>query len=285
MKLISVFAIWRDGSLYVDRTLKQLEEFEAAGEYRFQYFFYENDSIDNTASVLSNWINRDGRVGVFKSEVLNAPKYGRSIKPERMAFLCLCRNKCKLLSGENKSDFSLIFDSDIIFSYDNLKRHLYTLSSSPNAVMVAANSRQNIPDLVHNISPDSYYDTYAFKDKYGNVGPYFSDCPSYLPEDRSAWALGHPIRVNSAFGGFAILPSTVFNSISWSAEFNCDHVNFCYEAGRFGDIYVDPLSKVYIELLESDIDMPNYVRMGNQARDIINQVNNLRSSCYPQHVV
>ena len=46
---ISVYALWRDSESHIHRTLNQLEDLEKLG-FDFEYFFYENDSKDNTVS-------------------------------------------------------------------------------------------------------------------------------------------------------------------------------------------------------------------------------------------
>ena len=73
-KKVSVFCIWRDSEKTIDRTLKQLESLESLQNYEFSYYFYENDSEDNTKSVLGNWLI--DRSGSFLSEKLSAKKFG-----------------------------------------------------------------------------------------------------------------------------------------------------------------------------------------------------------------
>ena len=57
---IAVYSLWRDSEPHIHRTLSQLEDLEAL-DYDFEYYFYENDSKDNTASILIDWtVNREG---------------------------------------------------------------------------------------------------------------------------------------------------------------------------------------------------------------------------------
>lgn len=253
---ISVFCIWRDSEKHIHKTLKQLEEIESLKGFKFSYFFYENDSKDNTESILSEWIS--GRNGAFLSEKLNAPKFERVVSVERMKFLCDCRNKCKILAGSNDSDYSLLIDGDIEFTADNFMLALNDIQNLPKAVMATPNVRQNIPDLTFLLSEDSYYDVYPFRDRYGNKGMYFSDCPSYLASDQFNWKIGNPILCKSAFGGFALLDSKAFNKVSWSADINCDHVNMCFDLGFYGAIYCNPRNKVYTTVDFQKIDLDNW---------------------------
>jgi len=266
---ISVFCIWRDSEKWIHRTLKQLEELESLEGFDFSFFFYENDSCDNTASILENWMS--SRSGLFCSEKLQAQKFGSVPSPERMKLLCDFRNKCKALALNNDSDYSLLIDGDIEFSKDNFLLQLEGLWTLPNAVMTTPNVRQNIPDFTFNFSPDSYYDVYPFRDRYGNQGVYFADCPSPQKDDQMNWKLGVPIYCMSAFGGFAIIKSTVFNKVSWSSDLHCDHVNMCYDISRQGRIYCLPRSRVYSTVDLNSINLDSCKNIASEQIEFINK--------------
>lgn len=252
-KKISVFCLWRDSEKTAYKTLKQLENLESVDGFEFSYFFYENDSKDNTVKILEEWLlNRSGKI---QSETLNAKKFESVADPERMKFLCECRNKCKDLALNNEFDYSLLIDSDIEFNNNNFLLQIESLDNINNAVMTTANVRQNIPDLTFNSSLDSYYDTYAFRDEYGNNGLYWSDSPFIRKENRLGWTLGQPQITMSSFGGFAIIKSSIFNKVKWHSDFHCDHVNMCYDISRYGSIYIIPRSKVYVEIDTSKYDL------------------------------
>ena len=261
-KKVSVFCIWRDAEKYIQKALKQLEDIDTIKGYDFSYFFYENDSLDNTEEILRSWMA--SRNGAFLSEKLSAPKFNSTPEIERMKFLCDCRNKCKIISGKNESDYSLLIDGDIEFNQFNFIEQLNNLNSLPNAVMTTANVRQNIPDFTFNSSPDSYYDTYAFRDSYGNNGLYWSDSPFIRKENRLGWMIGEPQITMSSFGGFAIIKSSIFNKVKWHSDFHCDHVNMCYDISRYGNIYIIPRSKVYVDLDISKHDLNHFKNMAQQ---------------------
>ena len=250
---VSVFSLWRDSAKDIDRTLKQLEDLESLEGFDFSYYFYENDSKDDTVEILNKWLS--SRSGELKSENLNMQKFGNTTEPKRMKFLCSCRNKSKDLAKENNSDYSLIFDSDLKFNKENFKLQLQRLNNLESAVMVTANCRQNLPDLTFGFDSCSYYDVYAFRDRCGSEGMYFSDCPSYQRDDQFDWKIGKPIITMSSFGGFAILRSEVFNKVKWSADIHCDHVNMCFDISRYGNIYCDPKSKVYANIDLSKVNL------------------------------
>ena len=62
---IAVYALWRDSEAHIERTLHQLEDLENLN-YNFEYYFYENDSKDNTVNILTKWL--DKRSGKFLHE-------------------------------------------------------------------------------------------------------------------------------------------------------------------------------------------------------------------------
>lgn len=264
-KKVSVFCLWRDSEKTISRTLKQLEDLESLVGFSFSYFFYENDSKDNTVAVLDEWLS--SRSGELKSENLDMQKFGRTTDPKRMKFLCRCRNESKKLAGSNDSDYSLLIDSDIKFNKENFSRQLDTLENCKDAVMVTANSRQNIEDLTFGCCADSYYDAYAFKDRHGNQGMYWSDCPSYKSDDQFNWKLGKPIITMSSFGGLAVIKSDVFNKVEWSADIHCDHVNMCYDISRFGNIYADPKSKIYVEVNLANLNLQSFANMAKSQNE------------------
>ena len=264
-KKVSVFCIWRDSEKTIDRTLKQLESLESLQNYEFSYYFYENDSEDNTKSVLGNWLI--DRSGSFLSEKLSAKKFGSVPDPARMKFLCECRNKSKELAGDNESDYSLLIDSDVEFNNDNFLLQIKDLNNLDDAVMITPNVRQNVGDFVFAKSKDSYYDVYAFKDKHGGDGVYFSDCPSYIQEDRNSWENEEPIMVMSSFGGFALIKSNIFNKVSWDSDICCDHVNMCFDISKYGNIYCEPKSRVYVDLDLGKININSCKKIGYQQRD------------------
>jgi GT2 family glycosyltransferase len=267
-KKISVFCIWRDSEKYIERTLRQLEDIEDrfSKGVEFSYFFYENDSTDKTPDILEKWTSL--RSGLFLSEKINAKKFGSTPCNERMKFLCECRNKSKILASSNQSDYSLLFDSDVEFSSDNLLNLIQDINSLPKAVMVTPNIRQNIPDLVFGYTEDSYYDVYPFRDKHGHEGIYFSDCPSFNKEDQFNWKIGKSIPCSAAFGGFSLIRSSAFNEVYWTADVKCDHVNLCYDLHKYGIIYCNPRNKVYTNVDLSKIDLNACSQIAQQQKDI-----------------
>lgn len=250
---IAVYSLWRDSEPHIHKTLSQLEQLESL-DYDFEYFFYENDSKDNTVEILSNWIS--SRKGKFVHENIKAKKFVSDGSFDRMTFLTECRNKCKSLGASSTSKYCLLIDSDIEFNNQNLIQQIDLLNELDDAVAITPNVRQiNVPDLMCKISPDSFYDLHALIDINGDRGFYFTDCPFTNSKDRFDWVLRKPIKCISSFGGFFVLRNEHFQQVNWSTNGDCEHINFCKELLKFGSIYLDPSSKVYAEPDLTDISM------------------------------
>jgi len=263
---ISVFCIWRDSEKHIHRTLNQLEDLMSLAGFDFSFFFYENDSTDNTPSILEDWMWN--KKGLFLSEKLKAQKFGSVTSNDRMKLLCDCRNKSKMLAGYNESDYSLIFDSDVNFNKDNFLTLVNDIESLDKAVMATPNVRQNIPDLIFQLTPDSYYDVYPFRDRHGYEGMYFTDCPSFNQRDQFDWKIGKPIVCSAAFGGFALIRSDAFNNVSWSSDVKCDHVNMCFDLHKYGQIYCNPRNKVFVEIDLTKVNLQGCEQSARQQREI-----------------
>tara|TARA_R100000664_G_C2756216_1_gene144045 strand:+ start:1635 stop:3272 length:1638 start_codon:yes stop_codon:yes gene_type:complete len=244
-KKISVCALWRDSESHINRTLNQFEDLEEL-DFDFEYYFYENDSKDNTSTLLQAWLK--DREGILKTETLGATKFGSTHDLERMQLLSDCRNKCKDLLCDTESEYTLLVDSDIIFNKENLLAHFETIKSLDDCVMLTPNVRQNIPDLIQHNSQDSYYDILPFWDSEKKNALGWSNCPFRNGIDIMNWNLGKPIKCFSAFGGFALIKTEVLKKINWSTIGASEHVNFCQEINDYGSIYIDPKNKVYAEV-------------------------------------
>jgi hypothetical protein len=258
---IAVYSLWRDSEPHIHKTLAQLESLESL-DYDFEYFFYENDSKDNTVDILNNWMSK--RKGVFVHENIKAKKFVSDGSFDRMTFLTECRNKCKSLGASFTSKYCLLIDSDIEFNNDNFIQQINLLNELDDAVAITPNVRQiNVPDLMCKISPDSFYDLHALIDINGERGFYFTDCPFTNFKDRFDWALRKPIRCISSFGGFFVLRNEHFQQVQWSTNGDCEHINFCKELLKFGSIYLDPSSKVHAEPDLTDISMEACQQIAN----------------------
>jgi Cryptococcal mannosyltransferase 1 len=269
---ISVIGLWRDAGKYIERTLKQLENLLKLNEFNFTFYFYENDSTDNTKSVLESWCKN--KSATLLSEHLSLPKYGSVEDVNRLILLSLYRNKLKRMMSQEKSDLTLMIDTDIIFTSNDFL-DLFNNMKSLDATMVCANVRQyGIKDcLMDQDIKDSFYDVFALRDRYNNNCIYFADCPMVLADDRALWINNKPVRINSGFSGFSLIKTQVLQQCNWSTCQHSEHVNFCTEVLRYGDIYIIPSCKPISIIDTSTITPAIYERVKQQQKAILKHKN------------
>lgn len=242
---ISVFSLWRDSESYVARTLSALEAMERQNPHiQFSYFFYENDSSDKTAEILLKWL--ESRYGKLLSENLSFPSEGSVYTASRMVKMCYYRNRMINLGRYIDTDYSIVFDSDVIFAPDIVSRFLSKVDDE--TVMYTPNITQNIKCKLCGCGKDSYYDVAPFFDRYGQQGLHWACNPFSNIFDRQGFSLGHPVEIKSGFGGFAFFKSFPLNFCNWRTESMCDHILFCEDVRRFGKIKVYPDIQVRVEL-------------------------------------
>ena len=251
MERISILSMFRDSEKYLHDAFERLEALDkATPEFEFEYFFYENDSVDNTVPLLENWLrNKPGRL---ITELLNKPKFGSVPAQERMNDLTYYRNT---LLNENKpfsSSYSLLLDSDVQFEPDLIQQYIDCLDDQ--IVMITPNVLQNIKCKMCDCKTDSYYDSWALIDRYGNHGMTWSSNPFYHPDDRAKWESNNSVSVKSAFGGCPMIKTSSLNKVEWSTDSGCEHWNFCRDVINDGIIVVAPTVVVKVELGASVIE-------------------------------
>jgi hypothetical protein len=239
MKL-NVVSLFRDSEGYLPRTFANLAALER--HHDVAYFFYENDSTDDTAARLGEWMR--GRRGVLVSETLKARKFAQTMEPQRTLALAAYRNTIRREAVRVPSDWTLLLDSDVNFpetlveqylSWDDPRVALYT----PN-IELDRTCRMCRPPW----DRPAYYDTFSLRDRSGRRGVILSCNPFWEDEDRTAWGEGRPVEVHCAFGGAALIRSDVLATCHWHSDGDCEHVAFAQQVRAAGIILVMPAVKV-----------------------------------------
>jgi len=238
---ISIFSLFRDSEPHLPRCLDQLDSLESNTNAEFSYFFYENDSSDNTVEILKKWIaNKSGN---FASEKLSKPKFGSTLDPERMILMSQVRNKMLSLC-DAKTDYSLVFDSDLIFEptviNDFLKFNNLDHIDYPNYSMLTANVRQNVPCKMGSGKQDSYYDSSCLFDINKVNCMTWSDNPFYENQDRMDFASNLPVHIYRGFGSMAFLKTEILKKVNWDSNGESEHWSFCDQLRNYGRIYLMP---------------------------------------------
>ena len=238
---LAVLSILRDEAERLPFFFSFLESLESSHALGGIYCsFYENDSSDSTAEILSHWLS--SRPGSFISECFSEKphaEFGRDAS--RTIRLADARNKALKPLLKSNCAWLLVIDADLVVRSDQVLSLLELCQANPDASMVCASAVQAVPDVLGD-APYSYYDSWALRDLAGNGGLTFLQNPFHRTTDRWRWMAGLPVSVRSAFGGMAILPMSVIRRLHprWDGQNGCEHWAFCDTVRQHGPVLACP---------------------------------------------
>ena len=137
MLKISVILLIKNGYdyiLYLDDLFNEIE-LKYKNIYDLEYYFYENNSTDNTVDAFKFFFK--DRKGEFFSENLSINKnFSDIVAKERAQYMAFLRNKLKSKHNFLDSDFTLLLDADIVFNIETLERLLLNFNKIENLIGV-----------------------------------------------------------------------------------------------------------------------------------------------------
>lgn len=215
---INVFVTCRNNETTIGKMLAGLKAMERRlGQYKFNYYFYENDSSDDTPNLIKDFFSYSR--GRFLCEKLGKKHWSGSSDPRRMLDLAIYRNRMiELCDTWDNSTYSFILDSEIGFPHDIMEKQIAFIQSKKDAVMVTPYGKPE--------HSETYYDQYAYRGIKDDI----------VPIDINA-----PFEAKSAFCGFACILSSALRQSHWDCTGSeSEHIHFCNMVSRYGKIYVDP---------------------------------------------
>ena len=241
---VSVILLLKNNEFYVKKLNELFDPFEKDSKFKFTYYIYENNSTDKTKESLVEFIK--GREGRVILENMNNPEhFGSVISKERGEFMSKIRNKLKGLHGTLTSDYTLLIDSDVIFTKEGFDEMLSQIDEENVMVTpfsVCWKTYQNRKTL-------HYYDTLAkitddnisYKENMNTC--MFHDCEHCLRHrknhniniDNKHLLKDNVIKVKCAFAGFCLIKTDIYNKVNWD-ETICEHHSFCEKVREFGNI-------------------------------------------------
>lgn len=249
---ISIILLIRDGASYIDFLNEKFKEYK---NNDYEFFIYENNSLDKTNVSLSNFFkNHKGR---FRSERLRGRKsrmYG-GISMDRGEHMMFLRNSLKKFHGELDSDYTLLIDADSIFNEKCIDNMINFLEKSD---YIASGSFGICYDVYNNSKREHYYDSLSMitmDDKcFINTqnSCFYKECEFCKEKMTNLKLLGrHKIEerhlisrkdniseMKSFFGGFFMLKTNIYNKISWGKSV-CEHHSFCSDLRKYGNICIN----------------------------------------------
>lgn len=228
MQRIAVFACFRDNEDFLPQFFFQLQQLEKhyVNCYRFEYYFFENDSIDQTVTMLQRFLRT--RKGALDSRVLRKAKFGAVIQLSRATAMAMYRNMniAQFSVSRSLPDWILILDTNICYGPHVLRQLLYPLQNDSTIGMSVG--------FTHATEhPEHYYDTLAFTNNEGqnykdlDKQCLFVDCPNCKVNQIQRQSVDQ-IDVQSAFGGFAVFPGHLLPFIKWDDRGVCEHFGLCH---------------------------------------------------------
>jgi hypothetical protein len=254
IETIHVLGMYRDNEKYLEFLFKMLETFELKYDVAFKYYFFENNSKDDTREKLQQFVKTRKNSRLILCNVKkDYENIGDGRNLNRIASLAKLRNKfvdnCLPFPS---NEWCLIVDSNIYFKQDILEQVFNTCSpSNDNIAMMCMYTQQLMIPAIHKTNTDKpilikhFYDTYSFYDVnkrtfYPKCA--FQKCEACSINDASNKNIRVPsdqpvVDVTSAFGGFVFIKSDIMNNtkIRWDTvcydmktnQSLCEHVIFC----------------------------------------------------------
>ncbi|WP_167268529.1 glycosyltransferase family A protein [Dyadobacter arcticus] len=198
----------------------------------YRVYIVENDSIDQTPSILKAWASENQRVKVI-CNTFGHPRFKQIKDNTRASMLAFHRNMyLKAVSGEcHDFDVLIVLDTDIEIGW-SIQGICHSFSHSNWDVIGSQGlffRKSKVSEIVH-------FDAWAFREK-GRV-----ESHENAIINRLMWAKGSAlIPLWSCFGGLAIYNSTCLPFMNYSGP-DCEHVELHNNLRNFGcdRIFLNP---------------------------------------------
>lgn len=226
---IAVLCLTRDSEQYLENNIEKITHLlELALDYKI--ILYENDSIDNTKTVLQKLADKNKNIRYY-TEDNGRKKFGSVKSLERTQSLAEYRNKLlnQIKNDRNLCvyDYVMVMDLDFAdFSEPGILNSFGWLSDNNSIDAIAGNSFEL--KKVFNEYSLWNYDSWAFRFSWWNE----LKNNEYIRYNPMLWfglfimPMGSPLlQVNSAFGGTAIYRTKKFIHGVYDG-YDCEHVCF-----------------------------------------------------------
>lgn len=234
---ITILSLVRNLEAKLPTNISTLLQFFSLHNANTNIVFFENDSIDNTKKILSDFKTKYPTNIHIISEDNGKKQFGPVKSEERLKALSEYRNRAKDYAKNLKSDFVIVLDMDFDeISLDGLLNSFGWLATESNISAVAGNSFEYKKGLASN-DPNLYnlwnYDSWAFRQNWWLDFHNAQPCPTNTIDPMVWFGLwippngSYPISVNSAFGGCCIYRSSIYFNGQYDYK-DCEHVCFHY---------------------------------------------------------
>lgn len=257
---IAVAGLARNCGKWLEVNLLRLAALTSASA-GWSAMFFENDSTDNTKSVIERFVNRNpGNAFAVMKDLGRQPRSMEMAGP-RTVELAEYRAECQEWVRKQDCEYTILIDWDswggwnhsgsmTAFSYCSTEMDAYGFASVSLIEHPVMSFDQEKKDIVKG-SQWVHYDCWALR-----LNSYWDDYSTGIGGWKHNWLppLGSPpIRVCSAFGGFVVYKTEDFLKGTYSGE-DCEHVTFhkSVEAATGKGLYLNPSQRTIMHWIEAD---------------------------------
>lgn len=259
---VSVSLIVKDNERWMKYITKYMERMERKYDkiIDFEYYIYENNSVDGTKGIISDFM-RIRRGKYVCEDIKKHITFKKGIDKNRGLWMIYIRNKNKSNHGKLSSDYMWLIDSDVYFKDENiLMEMLRTFESYDNIAQLSTYCYYKNKDYLY--GEGHYYDSLALVDLNDisykeNINTCLFDrckgCINYrkihLGEELSKKIELLPstgiIKVRSAFGSMCMIPTKYYNECEYDEkeyfkyDHVCEHYMFNMQLTKYGDIVIN----------------------------------------------
>ena len=253
IETIAIILYLRDAETYIrDFLIPYLSMLEKTYQTVFNYYIFENDSLDNTVSLLTDFMKT--RSGKFISKILQLNREKTGITKTRIERITTIRNMLldEIREDLVKHDWCLFMDDDIYPEEETLSLIMSKQPRLDNITMVTCNTLEllkndgtlSVPQDIPYCTENHYYDTFAFVN-INDTSNYPSCChdtctrKECIEKRKNIQTLFSqtnkvPLDIRAGWGGFVLIHGSVFKypAVKWktfSLNNNsiCEHIYLC----------------------------------------------------------
>lgn len=244
----SVIALMaRDCADALKHNIPEIEKFAAS--FRESIIVcVENDSVDGTKDILSQWMKKNPNVITLSEDChrfSDIRKGGSFARIERMAYY---RNKYMTWINQSnfEPDYLIVMDVDIdcFHSEDVIK----AIKNAPEPFAAIFANGRFYTKFFGKILWGKYYDTYTYvPEESNNWEITYTSAKQYNDQINKALRYKQFIKCKSAFSGMAIYQWSLVKDLRYAAEANnssefypclCEHVGFNRQIYKRGNLYI-----------------------------------------------
>jgi hypothetical protein len=255
---VAIVAICRDVEAYLPSCLARIDELAACFSGARAYIF-ENDSTDETPTILRKW--QESRPWATVESTVNSRPRLNGFENDRTVALAEYRNKCLdwVRANSPQSTYTVVLDMDghwFVSGAINSIGWLAEKSASHCDIKPAGMASYSLV-CAGGVSGDAWYhyDAWAarlnwWSDRKETMGCWWFHL--YYPPVGSP-----PVQFNSAFGGLAVYLTEAYLAGHYSGG-DCEHVPFHQRIARAGyKLWLNPSSRFITNWIPQTLSEPS----------------------------